>query len=51
MSPSAFGYQWQRCNENGRLCAPIAGATAATYVTTGDDVGHALARRRARDGG
>ena len=21
----AFGYQWQRCNANGRLCAPIAG--------------------------
>ena len=24
--------RWQRCNPNGRLCVPIAGATAATYV-------------------
>src|SRR5207237_5900606 len=41
-SPTAFGYQWQRCNPNGRLCAPIAGATASTYSATADDSGHRL---------
>jgi hypothetical protein len=41
-APSAFAYQWQRCNPNGRACAPIAGATASAYVPVGDDVGHAL---------
>ena len=51
VSPSAFGYQWQRCNENGRLCAPIAGATAATYVTTRRRRRPRAARGRARDGG
>jgi hypothetical protein len=28
-SPTSFAYSWARCNQNGRLCAPIAGATAA----------------------
>ena len=41
-TPTAFGYQWQRCNPNGRLCTPIAGATASTYTVTADDTGHAL---------
>jgi hypothetical protein len=41
-TPTAVSYQWERCNENGRLCAPIAGATTPTYVTTADDLGHAL---------
>jgi hypothetical protein len=36
-------YAWQRCNANGRICTPIAGATAATYVPVAADVGHALA--------
>jgi hypothetical protein len=35
-------YAWQRCNANGRICTPIAGATAATYVPIAADVGHAL---------
>jgi Ig domain of plant-specific actin-binding protein len=42
VAPSALGYQWLRCNANGRLCGPINGATAATYVPTADDAGHAL---------
>jgi hypothetical protein len=41
-SPSALGYQWQRCNANGRLCGPIAGATAPMYVVTAEDSGHRL---------
>jgi hypothetical protein len=41
-TPTALAYQWQRCNANGRLCASIAGATAATYTVTAPDAGHAL---------
>jgi hypothetical protein len=41
-SPTSFAYSWARCNQNGRLCAPIAGATAASYAVTAQDVGHAL---------
>jgi hypothetical protein len=40
--PSALGYQWQRCNPNGRLCTPIAGAVASSYTVTTDDSGHKL---------
>jgi hypothetical protein len=42
-APASFGYQWVRCNANGRLCVPIAGATGASYVVTAADAGHALA--------
>ena len=38
----AFAYRWLRCNENGRACAAIAGATAAAYIPAAEDVGHAL---------
>ena len=41
-SPTRFAYAWLRCNVNGRLCTPIAGAAAASYAVTGDDAGHAL---------
>jgi hypothetical protein len=41
-APGAFAYQWQRCSPNGRLCTPIDGATAPTYVPTADDSGHRL---------
>jgi hypothetical protein len=40
--PASFTYSWSRCNATGRICTPIAGATAATYVVTAQDVGHAL---------
>src|SRR5207249_7082880 len=40
--PSALGYQWQRCNANGRLCVPIDGATASAYTATAADTGHTL---------
>ena len=42
-APASLGYQWVRCNANGRLCVPIAGATGASYVVTAEDAGHALA--------
>jgi hypothetical protein len=42
-SPAASSsYAWERCNANGRLCAPIAGATAQTYTVAADDVGSTL---------
>jgi hypothetical protein len=41
-APSAFAYAWLRCNANGRLCAAIAGATAAGYTPTADDAAHTL---------
>jgi hypothetical protein len=40
--PTAFTYAWLRCNANGRLCVPIAGATAATYTLTADDSSHTI---------
>jgi Ig domain of plant-specific actin-binding protein len=42
-TPSSTAYAWQRCNANGRICTPIAGATAASYTPVADDVGHELA--------
>jgi hypothetical protein len=41
-APAALTYAWERCNANGRVCVPIAGATTDTYSLTADDVGHVL---------
>jgi hypothetical protein len=41
-TPAKFSYQWERCNANGRICAPIPGATRSSYVVQGSDLGHAL---------
>jgi hypothetical protein len=41
-SPTAYGYQWQRCDFAGASCASVAGATVATYTLTSADVGFAL---------
>lgn len=38
-SPTGFAYQWKRCAPEFEPCAPIAGATGATYVLTAEDVG------------
>jgi len=40
--PSGYVATWLRCNANGRLCTPIAGATHATYKPTTADAGHTL---------
>jgi hypothetical protein len=40
--PSAVAVAWLRCNANGRLCAPIPGATGATYAVTAADRGSTL---------
>jgi hypothetical protein len=39
---TAYSYAWQRCNANGRICAPIAGATLSTYTVVAADSGHQL---------
>jgi hypothetical protein len=38
----AYSYQWQRCDLFGAACAPIAGATAATYVPENQSIGQTL---------
>ncbi len=35
-------YQWVRCDANGKSCAPIQNAGAATYTVTNVDSGHRL---------
>ena len=40
--PSAFGYLWLRCNAAGSACAPIPGATGASYVVAPGDAGATL---------
>ncbi len=40
--PAAFGYLWLRCNAAGSACAPIAGATGASYAVAPGDAGATL---------
>ena len=37
--PTAFGYQWERCDGQGADCASVAGATGSTYTLGAADVG------------
>ncbi|HEV7584507.1 MAG TPA: S8 family serine peptidase [Solirubrobacteraceae bacterium] len=41
-SPTAYAYQWQRCDSTGAGCAAIEGATAATHPVTSADLGLTL---------
>jgi hypothetical protein len=41
-TPAALTYAWRRCNQNGRLCTVVAGATTDSYTVTATDVGHVL---------
>jgi hypothetical protein len=41
-APASLAYAWLRCNANGRLCVPVAGAAAEVYTVTREDSGHAL---------
>jgi hypothetical protein len=40
--PTSYAYQWSRCNSSGSSCAPVSGATGATYALTSGDVGSTL---------
>jgi hypothetical protein len=40
--PSSYAYAWLLCNTNGRLCTPIAGATAPTFQPPATAAGHTL---------
>ena len=41
-SPTAFQYQWQRCNASGVSCVNIAQAIQRTYAVTSADAGRTL---------
>ena len=41
-SPSAYAYQWSRCDGTATTCTDIAGATSATYAVTPEDTGSVL---------
>lgn len=41
-SPTAYAFQWRRCDSTGAGCAAIAGATAQTYAPGAADVGSSL---------
>ena len=38
----AFTYAWSRCDATGAACAPIAGATAKTYILAAADIDKSL---------
>jgi hypothetical protein len=41
-SPTAYAYQWQRCDASGSNCTAISAATSQTYIPVAGDVGHTL---------
>jgi hypothetical protein len=41
-TPAGYSYQWQRCGSGGVSCAPISGATGATYLLGSADVGSTM---------
>ena len=41
-SPTAFQYQWQRCNASGAGCANVPGAVEKTYLLTAGDAGRTI---------
>jgi hypothetical protein len=40
--PTSYSRQWRRCDASGGACVDIAGATGASYVLVGADVGRML---------
>jgi hypothetical protein len=41
-SPTAYQYQWQRCNASGAGCVAVSGATKQTYTVIGADANRTL---------
>ena len=41
-NPTSYAYAWERCDSGGASCAPILGASAATYLLLPADVGATL---------
>lgn len=41
-SPTAYSYQWQRCDTGGNACSTIGGATGSTYAVGSADAGHTI---------
>jgi hypothetical protein len=41
-APTAYTYQWLRCDASGSNCGPISGATFSTYTVRSADVGSTL---------
>lgn len=41
-APTAYAYQWQRCDSAGGGCGGIAGANSKQYTVSAADVGHRL---------
>jgi hypothetical protein len=41
-NPTAYQYQWLRCDASGAGCGAIAAAIEKTYLLTGADVGHTI---------
>ena len=41
-TPTSVSYTWERCDAEGRGCAPIDGISGSTYTLTSADAGHRL---------
>lgn len=41
-APTAFAYQWERCDAAGASCADLTGADQSTYTLTSLDAGHTV---------
>src|SRR6266508_2083422 len=41
-SPTAFAYQWLRCNGGGNACVSVANGTKKTSTLVGADAGHTM---------
>ena len=41
-SPTAFQYQWQRCNTSGAACTNVPGSTQKTHLLTSADAGRTM---------
>jgi hypothetical protein len=41
-SPTAYAYQWERCETTGGGCSNVSGATGTSYTLAASDVGHTL---------